>query len=240
MPTRRELKDSAHELIRNTKPHPCIVGLVYVLIIWIIGYLTAKINGGPIAIDLNALYSGNAESAIRIQMNEPTFLSSLLVTAFQLISVLIGFGFTKYVLNVSRKQSAEMGNLFDGFAVFPRVIWLSIVRAALIFLWSLLFIVPGFIAAYKYSMATYLLLDHPDWTAIQCLQESKAIMDGHKSELFVLDLSLLGWYILGCIRPAQVYTQPFTGVTHALYYNNLIGYQASASSETDGKKPWEY
>ena len=243
MPARREMKKEARELIRTTKPHPCFTGLVFVLIIWLISYLTAKINGGPIELDMKELYAGNINSAFRLHMYEPNFLSSLLVTAFQFITTILGFGFTAYAVKVSRKRPADIGTLFDGFAMFFRVIWMYIIIAVYVFLWSLLFIIPGFVASYKYAMAPYLLIDHPEWRAIDCIRESKRIMKGHKAELFVLDISFIGWYILSLIRPLQVYIQPFSRITHAIYYNNLVGYKEAAPldpSENSDKKPWEY
>ena len=97
----------------------------------------------------------------------------------------------------------------------------------LIGLWSLLLIVPGVIAAYRYSQALYILLDDPAKSPIQCLRESKGMMVGHKQELFMLDLSLLGWYLLGMIPyigyAAQVWTIPYTSMVKTLYYEKLLG-----------------
>lgn len=62
-----------------------------------------------------------------------------------------------------------------------------------IFLWTCLLIVPGFIAAIRYSMAPYLLAEHPDWTAKEALEESKRIMKGRKGQYFLLLLSFIGW-----------------------------------------------
>lgn len=65
-----------------------------------------------------------------------------------------------------------------------------------VFLWSLLFIIPGIIAGYRYRFALYNLCENPEMGVMEALNMSKAQTRGHKWELFVLDLSFLGWIIL--------------------------------------------
>lgn len=84
-------------------------------------------------------------------------------------------------------------------------------------LWSLLFIVPGVIKAYEYAMVPYLLLDHPEMSRQEIFAESKRMMMGNKWDAFVLDLSFIGWNLLGActfgilmifyVNPYQYYTE---------------------------------
>lgn len=85
---------------------------------------------------------------------------------------------------------------------------MTILTGIFIFLWSLLLIIPGIIAAYRYRMALYLLLDNPNMSVYQCIRESKRMMVGHKAELFVLDLSFLGWYILSAVPFVSIWVTP--------------------------------
>lgn len=64
-------------------------------------------------------------------------------------------------------------------------------------LWTFLFIIPGIVKSYAYSMSFYLLFRQPNLSATEAIEESKKITDGHKMDLFILDLSYIGWYILG-------------------------------------------
>ena len=74
--------------------------------------------------------------------------------------------------------------------------------------------------------ALYLLLDHPEKSAWQCLRESAAVMRGHKWELFVLDLSFLGWMLLSALfAPVSIWLDPYRAITNANYYNRLVGAQ---------------
>ena len=78
--------------------------------------------------------------------------------------------------------------------------WSVVIR---IMLWSLLLVVPGVIAAYRYSQAFYILADDPRKSPHQCIEESKQMTMGNKMALFLLDLSFIGWIILAQI-PAGV------------------------------------
>jgi len=112
------------------------------------------------------------------------------------------------------------------------VFLLELVMYIFIFLWSLLFIVPGIIAAYRYRQALYLLLDHPEMGVMDCIRESKRLMTGHKGELFVVDMSFLGWYILCAVPFVSVYVTPYVNVTYAGYYDALVSGDAYARSQT--------
>ncbi len=76
---------------------------------------------------------------------------------------------------------------------------LGLLYSIFVALWSLLFVIPGIVKAYAYSMAFYLKDEHPEWDWRKCLDESQKLTNGHKMELFILDLSFIGWYIVGSI-----------------------------------------
>ena len=68
----------------------------------------------------------------------------------------------------------------------------------------------------------YLMIDHPEMSAMDCLRESKRMTQGYKGQLFVLDLSFLLWLIL-CALPvigyaAQIYVTPYKEAAHVYYY----------------------
>ena len=150
----------------------------------------------------------------------------VLVVALEIMSYIVSVGFVIFSLHVSRDETAEIGNLFDGFGIFFRALWLAILQGLFVFLWSLLLFVPGIVAAYRYRQALYLLLDHPEKSAWQCLRESGALMRGHKWELFVLDLSFLGWMLLSAMfAPVTIWLDPYRAITNANYYNRLVGAQ---------------
>jgi uncharacterized membrane protein len=77
------------------------------------------------------------------------------------------------------------------------------------FLWTLLFIIPGIIAFYRYRLAFYILIDNPDIGPLEAINISKALMDGNKGKLFCLDLSFIGWGIVATFA-VFVISMPFS------------------------------
>ena len=143
-----------------------------------------------------------------------------------------------FSLNTVRKTEPSLWNLLDGFGMFFRVLWLYILEAVYIFLWSLLCIVPGLIAMYRYRQAIYILIDHPEMSASQCISESKRMMDGYKIDLFWLDFSFLGWMLfvvvlnmmdtgmsvlnfIGIGTLLNVWVLPYRQLSYAEYYVKL-------------------
>ena len=118
-------------------------------------------------------------------------------------SALIGgplsFGLAMYLLTFFRTRKSDMTLLFEGFSYFGKTFLLYILMNIKIMLWSLLFIVPGVIAAFRYSQAFYVMIDHPEYSANQCLEESKRLMMGNKGRLFYLYLTFIGWYLLAAL-----------------------------------------
>lgn len=79
--------------------------------------------------------------------------------------------------------------------------------------------IPLLVVSYFYRLADYFMLDNPGMSCAQCLAMSRMAMRGHKWELFKLDLSFLGWYILSLIPFAALWVQPYVSVTMAGYYD---------------------
>lgn len=213
---RKQLKAQSKTLIRTARPKPVVTAIIYLLILAVLSFLSYKLVGGS-SIELQSVYDqfginfGFSDGiyeynsfdpldpdqfAYAIQEAMPSPGAAILDLAIQIVTLIIGAGFTIFCLRTVRGMEASYWNLFDAFGMFFRVIWLYILEGVFIFLWSLLFIIPGFIAFYRYRQALYLLLEHPEMSALQCISESKRIMAGHKGELFVMDLSFFGWALL--------------------------------------------
>lgn len=126
---------------------------------------------------------------------------------------------------VNSREKASLGEIKRGFA--PS--WIHNVGAMLlkdifVFLWSLLFIIPGIIKSLAYAMVPYILADDPSLSAREAITLSRKMMDGNKWRLFVLDLSFLGWNILSACTFGILgvfYVNPYIYGTHAELYNTL-------------------
>ena len=89
--------------------------------------------------------------------------------------------------------------------------------------WSLLFVIPGIVAAYRYSMATYIMAENPGMQATEAIERSKALMDGRKGDLFCLDLSFFGWALLTVLTAGigALWLAPYMAVSRAAFYRSL-------------------
>ena len=118
------------------------------------------------------------------------------------------YGFVLFLLTFFRTRKTDNKLIFEGFSMIGKTIALQIVMSIFIALWSILLIVPGIIAAIRYSQAFYILADHPEYSVMQCIQESKARMRGNCGPYFVLMLSFIGWYLLAYLCAGLIAT-PF-------------------------------
>lgn len=122
-------------------------------------------------------------------------------------------------------RSIKVGDMFGGFNDFGQTFLLGLLVSIFTALWSLLFVVPGIVKFYSYSQAYNIKADHPDYDWRACINASKEMMQGHKSELFVLDLSFLGWYILGalCLGFGTLWVYPYHFAARTVFYDKLKG-----------------
>ena len=103
---------------------------------------------------------------------------------------------------IRRDERAEFPTLFDGFSFVGKVIGLNIVIMVFTFLWSMLFVIPGIVAAYRYRFALYNLYENPGIGVMEALDMSKRQTTGYKMQLFMLDLSYFGWTFLAALPAA--------------------------------------
>jgi Predicted integral membrane protein len=222
------IKLDAKEKIRSAVNPPYKTTIVYLVLMSIIVYISRELNS---RFDVWAT-SVSANPYIN-HFTTTLFYSGIFLMILSILSDFISMGYDWYTLRISRLLPASFSNMFDTFNIPLKVLGLSIAMSVFIYLWSLLLVIPGLIAAYSYRQAVYILFDHPDYTIMQCISESKAMMRGHKGELFILDLSFLGWVIL-CVLTMGilfVWMLPYMQVTYANYYNALIGSYAHGGNE---------
>ena len=100
------------------------------------------------------------------------------------------------------------------------------------FLWSLLFIIPGIVKSYAYAMTPYILLDRPELSPTEAIAESRKMMDGRKMDLFILDLSFIGWMLLSVLTCGILlfYVEPYMMATRSAFYLELKGPEPAANA----------
>ena len=115
------------------------------------------------------------------------------------LGAVLSVGFVLYCMAIRRGERAEYLTLFDGFSFVGKIIVLELVMSLFIVLWSMLFIIPGIVAAYRYQFALYNLCENPGIGVMEALDMSKRQTWGYKGQLFVLDWSYFGWVLLSIL-----------------------------------------
>lgn len=177
------------------------------------------------------------------------FLLTILLAAipFALLSLLIHFllggtvrlGHCRYLLDQQDGKELKVGALFSQFHQFGNGLCLALLTGIYTFLWTLLLVIPGLIAAYSYAMAPFIQTEHPEYSAGESIRLSKEMMRGHKWELFCLDISFFGWSLL-CVFTlgiGNLFLSAYTSASHAAFYRDLSVEAPASSAPSDGEFP---
>lgn len=167
-----------------------------------------------------------------------------LLLVYGIVTFIIGgaieLGMNQYNMNLVRRDgTARFSDLFSKLSVFGKALGLRMVMFVFILLWTFLFVIPGIVAAYRYSMAPYLMAQHPDIGIMEALNQSKELMRGYKGSLFCLHLSFIGWAFLAALTfgIGTLWLAPYTQAAQAAFYLNRTGqepYHGGDGSYRDG------
>jgi uncharacterized membrane protein len=164
-----------------------------------------------------------------------TFLVyGIIISIFQVIptvgSVLALFiagpmlvGVSMFSLSLSRGESARLEQIFEGFKNYGTVLGAYLLMVLFIFLWMLLLIIPGIIAAIAYSQTFYILAEDDTIGSMDALKKSKEMMDGYKWKYFCLGLRFIGWALL-CILTLGIgflWLSPYIQISYAKFYEDI-------------------
>lgn len=133
-------------------------------------------------------------------------------------------GFSKFLLNFTESaDKAEIGDILSGFSIYFKTLGLYLLYGLIVFIGSILLFIPGIIFALMFSQAFFILAEDNQKGIIECLGESAKLMKGNKLDLFVLELSFIGWILLSVITfgIGYIWLQPYMSVTEANYYLEL-------------------
>lgn len=178
-------------------------------------------------------------------------LMELLITLYQWVMM---FGYTAYALGLARRTGPGYRTLLEGFAHLGKALLVGFLTGLFTTLWGLAATLPGvvviiigaladsyglvflgvllvicgavveLIVSYRYRLATYFLLDNPDMGALASITASKQAMRGHKGELFVMDLSFLGWWVLSAFTLGilSLWVSPYCWASEANFYHWVV------------------
>ena len=228
--TRAELKENAKAFFRFNYWKMVLVAFIVSLV----GGGGGGFSANYTQYAQNSDSSGNGYSSIFSRMS-PQEAMTLFITftmVFVLI-ILISTALSVFLFNpllvgadrffvVSHYQKADLKELGHAFSnSYMNVVKVMFLRSMYVFLWSLLFIIPGIIKGYEYLMIPYILAENPDIDSKEAFAMSKQMMDGNKWNAFVLRLSFFGWILVGVIScgiAAIFYVNPYMLMTDAELY----------------------
>ncbi len=202
-----ELKDKALNDLKGNWTQPVLASLVYMVIAIIF-------SGDPSAFN---------SSNVGMQQNFTTWNGiCLLVSLFFILPM--AYSYMLIFLDFIRGEKEKLvGKLFGFFKNYGRAFGTAFMVMLYTILWSLLLVIPGIIKALAYSMTYFISKDHPEYSIDECIEASKRMMDGHKGELFILELSFIGWILLSILTLGigLLWVTPYMETTIAHYYEEL-------------------
>ena len=142
-----------------------------------------------------------------------------------ILALPLTWGFQTLFLGAVRGGEATAKDMFEGYnkELFSRVMTTTLLYYVYVFLWILLLLIPGCIKSYSYAMTPYILKDNPEMKNNAAIEESMRMMDGHKLELFLLDLSFIGWAILSILTCCIgfLWLVPYMNMARVNFYEDL-------------------
>ena len=161
----------------------------------------------------------------------PTFLftalpgTSISGIAGLLLNGAFTIGTAAFFLHLADKNNPNIRDIFSRFKPYGNTVLMNLLTTLFTVLWSLLFIIPGIVAGYSYSLTPYILAEHPEMPAMDAIKMSKNMMKGNKGKLFMLDLSFIGWFFL-CILSCGIgfiFLSPYWAAARAEFFNEVSG-----------------
>ena len=190
----------------------------------------------------SAWMEGMGQSELMVFLT-PILANLVTVLSIWVIASLILCGPTEvgnatFNLNLLDRKEARFSQLFSNFTEFPkffRGFVMALLRTLYIFLWSILFIIPGIVASYSYAMAPYILAERPELGGAEALAASKVLMRGNRWRLFCLQFSFVGWLFLSwfTLGIGSLWVIPYMNMAQASFYREILREQAQERGE-----PW--
>lgn len=134
-------------------------------------------------------------------------------------------GYVRFNRNLLDRANPQFTDIFSRFDRFGDGFLLQLLSFIYIFLWTLLFVIPGIIAAFRYAMAPYILEENPNMTASEAINCSKEMMRGNKWRLFCLHISFIGWFFV-CIFTCGIgflWLGPYVAAAEAAFFYEVSG-----------------
>ena len=165
----------------------------------------------------------NLALTMRRSFGGSTISLNILAIAQFIIGGVVQLGYAQYLLKQHNKANFELRDLFSQFDRLGQGFAQKFLRGLYTFLWGLLFVIPGIVKSYAYAMTPFIMAENPQMSVSEAIAASQQLMEGHKGELFTLDLTFIGWDILAALSCNIGYLalNPYKNAAHAAFYKDL-------------------
>ena len=153
-------------------------------------------------------------------------IALVMAVVFFILGSIVGVGYSRFNLDlIDRQKEPEIGTLFNYFSHWKTAAAAGALQALIVFLWTLLLIIPGIIAGYSYAMTQYILAENPELSASEALESSKEMMTGNRWRLFCLQFSFIGWDLLAALTLGigNLWLNPYKQAATAAFYREISG-----------------
>ncbi len=239
-----KIAEDFRRIARNALTNKWLIAVAVGLVASILGGVGSSgpefkvnIDGSNISMNFNmagqTIYSTgtnggiNSEIGAFILASLPIIIIAALFMAviYFVLGSFVGVGYAKFNLNLVDKKNAAFETLFEYFSHWKTTTITRLLRALYVFLWSLLFIIPGIVAGFSYAMTDYILAENPELTADEAITQSKEMMNGNRFRLFCLQFSFIGWDILATLAfgIGHLWLTPYKQAAYAAFYREVSG-----------------
>lgn len=231
MRNRIEIKEEAKGILRTAHVSPLLVTAIVMAITFLLDRVINLVEGGSLFYTyqlnweyLQASLTGDpyALEMLLDTIPESTVHSFFFSTLVSLFTIVLNGGYYVYCMGIRRGAEMPVSTLLDGLGVAGKLIWCWIQLTVRVFLWTLLLVIPGIIAAYRYRFAYYNILTDDSLSAGEAIRLSCRQTTGIKGELFMLDLSFIGWSIVASLTFGllNIWLTPYMTLSDLGYYED--------------------
>ena len=229
MRNRIDIKLESKQIIRAARVSPLVMTAIVMAVVFVLDRVVDLVEGGSLfytyTLDweyFQAALQGDiyAMDMLLDTLPESTASSFFFSTLVSLFTVVLNGGYYIYCMGVRRGAEMPYATLLDGLSVAGKLIWCWLQMTVKIFLWTMLFIVPGIIASYRYRFAYYNILSDDSLSAGDAIRLSCRQTNGIKGDLFCLDLSFIGWSILASLTMGllNIWVTPYRTLCDLAYF----------------------
>ena len=219
MLNRAQLKQEAKGIVRSARVSAYLMTLIFLAITYVLNGIDIYVGndvGKYLAEFFPELDLPSAMTASRFSVPVVVFTGVMV----WLLNIVLSGGWTLYHLGIRRGYEMGYGTLFDGFAIVGKLILATLAVTAIVTLGTVLLLFPGLIFAYMYRFTIYNICENPSLGVIQAMRMSRLQTYRHKMDLFVLDLSFIGWGILISLTMGilSIWIRPYMEQTNIGYF----------------------